>query len=67
MEKRNLPRLDDDLEELNNLKNLQKIKFCVTGCGDGNFINRIKNAKNRFALDINIYNSNFLRKKVSSL
>lgn len=62
--KRSLTRLDDDLRRVKQFKKFTKNKIlCDYGCGDGNFINRIKNAKNRFALDINIYNSKFFKKK----
>lgn len=62
--KRNLPRLNDDFRRFKQFKRYIKNKIlCDYGCGDGNFINRIKNSKKRFALDINISNSKFFKNK----
>jgi SAM-dependent methyltransferase len=61
-----LKRLKDDIRRKKQFNKLTKNKIiCDYGCGDGNFIKKIDNAKIRYALDINKNNSTYFKKKIT--
>ena len=56
--------LKDDIRRKKQFEKFIKNKIiCDYGCGDGDFIKKIDNAKTRYALDINLNNSNYFNKK----